>query len=654
MRLTSRKTVVLLFLLILVTRLLFLEADPSFIKRVGDISDETVWGIDARNFLLAGNPFIGDIHYGLDSSPLYVYFIYLSSMMFGVNLFSLRIVAALSGIVTSIVLYAHIRKTAGERQAVIALALFGLGNALFMYNRLGLIENTLSLFLYLSFMLYLSREKHWIFLPLAGLVYGIAMVTKATALFFFPAFLCYWAYEWFRKQYRWKDTIVFLGTSAIAPIIFIAAFLIPYWSILKKGMLLHGKNNFFATTFFTNSFKLLGNNLLGLPTVLILLILLTIWILTLLSRMETITFRNLIHSLTPLEAMACSWLLGGLFGIFFSDVSDRRLLIMFIPAIILVSSMITNFKGFSLRQLAEKMPSSAVLYLFAFFPVFSLPFFTLRWIAKDTMLLSIVGIMLTVLFLAVPFAVARYVRAMPSRGKHTFHLFLLAQFLFFMIFNPLTTFIRQSMRHVLIIISKIEYENMAVILGIVVVLALLSASFLRWKKKGFMIHTKHIRMLVATYFILSILLIGQVLAFPQYSMKEGMAELARNTVEGNFILGSGARSLYYETDLLYLIYLPEHKRYHSLHRDLEKYSPRYLLYDRIFDGKKVGEQKEGTKVLNDLSQRYDMTFVTTIRTLPYPGTEKYKIEADLYEIKFPESRLGFEVSSCLIDKEVVV
>ena len=40
---TTKIFIILLFLVMLLLRLVYLDADPSFVKRVSDISDEGIW-----------------------------------------------------------------------------------------------------------------------------------------------------------------------------------------------------------------------------------------------------------------------------------------------------------------------------------------------------------------------------------------------------------------------------------------------------------------------------------------------------------------------------------------------------------------------------------------------------------------------------------
>lgn len=60
-----------LFLIFLFIRVIYLDADPCFLKRFGDVGDEGYWAHNARNAILFGRWMIDD--YQL--SPLDLYFL---------------------------------------------------------------------------------------------------------------------------------------------------------------------------------------------------------------------------------------------------------------------------------------------------------------------------------------------------------------------------------------------------------------------------------------------------------------------------------------------------------------------------------------------------------------------------------------------------
>ncbi len=632
---TSNYTILLLFLLIIFLRFYNLDADPSFTKRVSDISDEAIWGSDARTITLFNGWGNSEIHFGLDSAPLYTYLLKLIFENLGISLFTLRLLSAISGSLTAILLFFFVKKLATKSQAVLALALYGLGSAPFIYNRIGHIESTLTLFLFLMFIFwYLGKNTKGLYF-LSGLCYGIAFLIKFTALFFAPALLGYWLYEYFQKRWRWNKLFYFAVGAAIPVAAYMIIFLIPNWSKLSESMLAHGNNNFFGAEVMQNSLKVLGNNIFGLPTVMILFVLMLIYFLYKLSTLQKLTMKDVSNSLTPLEAISLSWIVLGTAGALLSDLSDRRLTIMFVPVMMLVSHMILNWKDISVKELVQKISNSGflpnklskiVFALIFLLPLFSLPYVLLRLLGENTTLFRYGSIAILISYLA-------GILLWNYFSKKMSYKILLFQFILFAVFTPFTVFLRHFTRHGAILISAMKYEKYLLMAGTAsffIVFAVITIIFYR---KEIPIKKRYCTFLVALYFIISFLLIAEVIFFPKFTTLEATDQLLNVTKPDNIIFGESVE-IVYGTGLEHIYYSPYNDRFGHLNQQIFSRHPRYFSYPIMFDGKDT-LSSDYARLFEEIQKRYHITLRANMKLYPYPFSDKHKIELEVYEITYP-------------------
>ena len=97
-----------LFLFFLLLRFFALSADPLFIKRLGDVSDEGFWAHNSRNMVLFGGWLQDDLAQGIALAPLYALFLFFSFSFFGVSYFSMRLINALFGFLSIVLFYLKI------------------------------------------------------------------------------------------------------------------------------------------------------------------------------------------------------------------------------------------------------------------------------------------------------------------------------------------------------------------------------------------------------------------------------------------------------------------------------------------------------------------------------------------------------------------
>lgn len=176
-----------LLLLALALRALFPLADPPWRATAGIVwHDEGAWVHNARNAALFGawrldewNPmYIAPVFTGLE---------YLAFRAFGVGLAQARLVSQVMGLLSVALLALGVARAAGRRAGLMAGGLLATSYVFVMWNRVALLETTMTAFLVMSFSAFVRAQEH----PRWGLVAGtcawLAFFSKAAAAFFVPA-----------------------------------------------------------------------------------------------------------------------------------------------------------------------------------------------------------------------------------------------------------------------------------------------------------------------------------------------------------------------------------------------------------------------------------------------------------------------------------
>jgi len=184
-QLLEKKQIVYLILILLgISRLIFLSADPSIFRSSGDLSDEFWWASAA---LIKNNTgsYPEDLLSGaLAVGPAYSFILTYWFKVFTTDLFSLRIMSCLASFLSAFTLY-HIFKSTNKTYA--ALTAFGLSllHLFYAYSRVAQIEMLqLSLFLIVFYMLKFNHSKCFL---LTGFLSAFAVLLKVSFIIMIPA-----------------------------------------------------------------------------------------------------------------------------------------------------------------------------------------------------------------------------------------------------------------------------------------------------------------------------------------------------------------------------------------------------------------------------------------------------------------------------------
>lgn len=131
----------LLLLAVVLSRLLFLDADPPGLVHPNFATDEGWWAHAAKNHLHAGRFVLDEHNTAFYLAPLHTALVRLSYESLGPSLASTRLPGALAGILVCLFGAAMAHSERGRRSGLLAFALLGSSFFLFCYARIAMVES---------------------------------------------------------------------------------------------------------------------------------------------------------------------------------------------------------------------------------------------------------------------------------------------------------------------------------------------------------------------------------------------------------------------------------------------------------------------------------------------------------------------------------
>lgn len=191
--LSSKKDIIIFFFLVgigIIVRTILFGKIPS-----GFNQDEASIGYDAFSILKYGvdrNGIYNPIHliaWGSGQNALYAYLAMPFISIFGLSIFSVRLVNLVFGIISIIIFYFLVKKVTNTKLAKISLFLIIISPWHIMISRWGLESNLFpAMFLIATYLLILSLDYKRLF-PISLIVYALCLYAYGTAYFFIPIYL---------------------------------------------------------------------------------------------------------------------------------------------------------------------------------------------------------------------------------------------------------------------------------------------------------------------------------------------------------------------------------------------------------------------------------------------------------------------------------
>ncbi len=358
--------------LALVLRAVNLDADPSALISRDFITDEGQWAHNVRNALVFGQLRLDDYNPGLYSAYLYHHLLHITLSALGLSLTAARMVSALAGWLTVVLLFAWVRRETNMRTAVIAALLLGLSNLHVLYSRTGFVESTLVFFLALTLWLWSMRQRHRAFGFLSGVAFGLMLVTKVTAIYIAPGLALLATAEAIRKTTSKRDTLLFFSGASLVGASYVLGFVAPNFSEWMNYNLIAGLDNEWPShpsDWISSMLKLLGSRFYAQTPILSALTLVALG--DLIIRISTAGLKGALRQAKNIEITSATLLIGYWFSVGFAGAQPER---RFIPVLFLMVPLSANLLDRGWRQLEELAGELTRVHTGGWFAVlFSLP-----------------------------------------------------------------------------------------------------------------------------------------------------------------------------------------------------------------------------------------------------------------------------------------
>lgn len=185
--------VLLVFFLFLVvlSRFIMIYNDPPWWMRPDFLCDEGWWADSARGKIFFDDYFSDDFGTAYLVTPGYTLLLQSVYKVFGVGLIQTRMISAISGVLTIIIVAVLIWRKLGRKEALFCTILLGVSPFYWAYNRLGLIETSQALCITAAFCLYMLNGKRFLGAFGLGLFLSLAIALKPNAVVigFLPLFI---------------------------------------------------------------------------------------------------------------------------------------------------------------------------------------------------------------------------------------------------------------------------------------------------------------------------------------------------------------------------------------------------------------------------------------------------------------------------------
>lgn len=247
----------------LLLRVINLDADPSALISRDFITDEGWWAHNARNAFFYGQWRIDEYNQGLYSAYFYTILLYFTFKLFGITLTTLRVLSALGGWLTVVLISLLVRREISARAALFATVLLGFSNLHIIYSRTGFTESTMMFFVALALWLWSMRRKHYLFASASGVAFALTVLTKVTAIYFLPGLALAIVALSIRGAVCRREAVLFLTGGGLVAAVYAIFFVVPNFEEWLQVNLSLGSGTEWSTGFsgqIQSTLKLLGSS----------------------------------------------------------------------------------------------------------------------------------------------------------------------------------------------------------------------------------------------------------------------------------------------------------------------------------------------------------------------------------------------------------
>lgn len=533
-------------------RVVNLDADPSALISRDFITDEGQWAHNVRNSLIYGQWRIDDYNPAPYSAYLYYHLLRIAVTTVGLSLAGVRMLSALFGWLTVVLLFVWVRRETSTPTAIFATVLLGFSNLHVLYSRTGFVESTMVFFLALALWLWSLRQRHVAFGFLSGVALGLMLLTKVTAIYIVPGLALLATLEAIRQTTIKRDALLFLCGASVVGASYAIGFVAPNFGDWISYNLTAGFDNEWPKRpldLVYSMLRILVWRFFARTPILTALTLVALG--GLLFQISTTGLKNAIRRASNIEITAIALLIGYLLSVGLEAYQPER---RFIPALFLMVPLAANALDKGWRWFESVAGPDTQLRAGAWFTVlFALPaagIIDLKWDAlgppRSPQLWLFKAIVIT-LFALISLGLGR--GRWPSRFR--MHLVAGSRFLFGLLFFVLSLgLVYQSLT--LWGLNTDELRSGRLVASALLILASVIAIGTSVKLKR-----EAAGLIIALFIIIEGLQISSWLLQPTYTLKEANQALASLIKEGQtvvthyetLLVSSRAKSVCYRPEI---------------------------------------------------------------------------------------------------------
>ncbi|HSE68161.1 MAG TPA: glycosyltransferase family 39 protein [Gemmatimonadales bacterium] len=241
--------VLLLLAVVLVPRVLRLAADPPVDFQTGYLPDEGAWAHNARQHVLFGRWVMEEHNPALFAAPLYTATLAGVYRLFGVGLIQTRLLSAIAGAMTCLLLYGLLRADRSSRDSLPPVLILGFSYFMLTNNRVGFTESLQLLLITATTLAVLSSARRPWWGVIGGVCFVAALLAKPSAAVLGPIFLAFWTLHW--ALARRDDTLprfslrpvawfaLGSGVASLGVVLFLVA---PHWAAIQQQLSISARN----------------------------------------------------------------------------------------------------------------------------------------------------------------------------------------------------------------------------------------------------------------------------------------------------------------------------------------------------------------------------------------------------------------------------
>ena len=339
--------VTLIFIICIILQIYNLDADPSLLKRWGDIADEGYWVHNARMKIIFGEFLSDNLNISYLGAPLYNLLVYISFNIGEVSLIYARSISIIFLLLTILLMFLTLNYYFTSKISIFLTSLFGMTHQLIIYGKFASPLILESFFLFMIFYLYkikfLSKYNYF----LIGLIFFLAITSKITSILFLPVVFFFFLYTYLSKQSSFMDVVIILIGFTIPFLLFFIFFVIPnleYYEQMFEVSADAGKIHINSTLMKNILLSPLDMSFLKFPgTILIGIAVLFYFINKIMYFLGNKTISHL-KKITDLEVFCLFWIIFICIALSLNDQIglDRRMFQLLIPFFILFSFFVVD------------------------------------------------------------------------------------------------------------------------------------------------------------------------------------------------------------------------------------------------------------------------------------------------------------------------